>query len=1066
MGIPSSINPLFLGAAAQAEEGGYLIERSLRFNSADSAYLSRTPSVSGNRKTWTWAAWVKRSLLTGTNKLLSVAGDGSLTLEFNTANALAFTSVYAGETSSFTTQAVFRDPSAWYHIMLAVDTTQATAASRVNLYVNGLQVTSFSSKIDPSLNANLIVGEVATPLVPITYFNGTSSGSTGTTLSEVLNVFDANISNFFGFGAGGFNPDLSKIWTFTSGYPVNAGDVLTAEGVAGGGFFWGIELANGQTFNTGPLTVSSNTSISKLTTGGFGFASQYNHIKTISVNGSLIRYSPITDYYTGNLFNGYLSDVQFIDGQALTPSEITFFNPGNGQIVPKEYTESYGTSGYHLTFSNNANVSSLGEDTSGNSNNWTAVNFALAATTSLETYLAGASTGNTSTSISEVRNIFDDNPSTYFGFASGGGGDLTKEWTFTGGYPISSGDIVTVTGVSGQNGYIWRVTLGNNQTIESSTTGTTSVSVTASSNTTISKVFTNAGGTGTQYGRVQSISVNGVLLLLNTTTDSFVDSPTSYGTDTGAGGEVRGNYCVLNPVKGSVVGAGGNTYVNFTLSNGNLDFSGAAGDNAANDGTIAVASGKWYWEVVHTGLDNQNESAGTYIRTNATSPGEGRTNGVAYQKSGNKLINNTSSSYGSSWTTSDVIGVALNLDTNEVTYYKNGVSQGAISFTPVNSTCAHLLKTNGTGAVTGSYNFGQRPFAYTAPSGFKALNTANLPAPVVTKPSTVFDTVLYTGTGSTRTISGLGFSPDFVWLKVRNTTGGHPVFDTIRGATNYLQTHSTGAEGTDTDALTAFTSDGFTLGSGGTIVNANISGNTYVAWTWDAGSSTVTNTQGSITSSVRANATAGFSIVAFTGNGVGGATIGHGLGVAPSMIIQKMRSGSNDWDTYHVALGNTKGLSLNSTSAETTSSSGYWNNTSPTSTVYTVGTGPNQNGSTYVAYCFAPVEGYSAFGSYTGNGSADGPFVYLGFRPAFVLVKMSSSTGNWTILDSKRLGYNVDNNPLFPNTSGAEGTTDLIDITSNGFKVRTTDATFNTNAGTYVYAAFAESPFATNNRAR
>jgi hypothetical protein len=199
-------------------------------------------------------------------------------------------------------------------------------------------------------------------------------------------------------------------------------------------------------------------------------------------------------------------------------------------------------------------------------------------------------------------------------------------------------------------------------------------------------------------------------------------------------------------------------------------------------------------------------------------------------------------------------------------------------------------------------------------------------------------------------------------------------------------------------------------------------------------------------------------VVTYAAQASGTATIGHGLGVAPSMIILKSRVTTYDWAVYHASLGNTAALVLNLTNASNTNSA-WWNNTNPSSTVFT--TGPNYAGAgNTVAYCFAPVAGYSSFGSYTGNGSADGPFVYLGFRPAVVLVKMSSSTGNWTILDDKREGYNVDNDPLYPNLSNAEGTTDLIDITSNGFKVRTTDATFNTNAGTYIYAAWASSPFA------
>jgi hypothetical protein len=317
------------------------------------------------------------------------------------------------------------------------------------------------------------------------------------------------------------------------------------------------------------------------------------------------------------------------------------------------------------------------------------------------------------------------------------------------------------------------------------------------------------------------------------------------------------------------------------------------------------------------------------------------------------------------------------------------------------------------------------------------------------------DIVLYTGNSAARSITGLAFNPDLVWLKSRSATTGHELTDSVRGVTTSLVSNTTAAETTDTNGLTAFNSNGFSLG---TDTNYNNNAATYVAWAWDAGTSTVTNTAGSITSQVRANVSAGFSIVTYTGTGAN-ATVGHGLGVAPSFIIGKSRGAIQVWPVGHTSISWINFLLLNATDASTPGTN-VWNSTNPNSTVFSIGAGAglNASGSTDVVYCFAPVAGYSSFGSYTGNGSADGPFVHLGFRPACVIVKMSSSTGNWTILDDKRAGYNVDNNPLYPNLSNAEGTTDLIDITSNGFKVRTTDATFNTSTGTYVYAAWASSP--------
>jgi hypothetical protein len=284
--------------------------------------------------------------------------------------------------------------------------------------------------------------------------------------------------------------------------------------------------------------------------------------------------------------------------------------------------------------------------------------------------------------------------------------------------------------------------------------------------------------------------------------------------------------------------------------------------------------------------------------------------------------------------------------------------------------------------------------------------------------------------------------------------------DSVRGTGVTLFSNSTSADYAVTDAVTSFNSNGFSYGVDPT---CNTNGSTNVFWQWRASNATaVTNTAGSITSTVSANTTAGFSVVTYTGNATSGATVGHGLGIAPSMVIVKSRSAANNWCVYHISMGNQYATLLNST-ASSYSNSNYWNNTSPTSTVFSLGNGndTNQSSATFVAYCFAAVAGYSAFGSYTGNGSSDGPFVFTGFRPRYVLVKRSDSTANWTIRDAARNPYNSANLGLFPNLSAAEDSTSGrdIDILSNGFKIRGTDSDLNTSSGTYIYACFAESPF-------
>jgi hypothetical protein len=531
--------------------------------------------------------------------------------------------------------------------------------------------------------------------------------------------------------------------------------------------------------------------------------------------------------------------------------------------------------------------------------------------------------------------------------------------------------------------------------------------------------------------------------------DSLVDFPVNGGTDTGVGGTVRGNYCTFNPLNSTA-----------TLTNGNLDAS-ASATYSDGSGSIGFATGKWYAEFTCNTLTTQ---AIIGVTKNSLSGLDGSSDGfrLAYLATGTIAREGTGTpvtgvaSYGAG----DVIGVAIDCDGGNIYFYKNNTLINTTTNATISSNEWRFFTRLSSASV--SANFGQRQFAYTSPAGFKALNTANLPAPLVTKSSTVFDTKLYTGNGSSQSIS-TDFSPDFVWIKDRSAVDSHRLHDIIRNSTA-LYSNTTDAETTQFAQITAWNSTGFTVGPGSNsaVNGGNTSGRSYVAWTWDAGSSTVTNTQGSITSSVRANATAGFSIVTWTGDGSGSETIGHGLGVAPAFIIVKDRSLSRQWNVYHASIGATNGLVLNLTSAVGGSSdAGFWNNTSPTSTVFTVGTYENE-ASNYVAYCFAPVVGSSSFGSYVGNGSADGPFVYTGFRPRFILVKNTSVSGAWEIYDSARNSYNVMSLTLLPNASDAEinaGSGVRIDFLSNGFKWRDVGGSINGSGNTMIYAAFAESPF-------
>ena len=805
MSIPGTLIPLFNSGGGAS----YSISRSLRFNSADSAYLSRTPASAGNRKTWTWAGWVKRSGLGGDQEIIVAESGSDVTELYFTSDTIWFYQYNGSYQGQLITTQVFRDPSSWYHLVAVYDADNATASDRMRLYINGNRITQFSTSQNLS--------------------PGTQS------------ALNSTYSHYIG-----------------------------ARGAIGS------------------------------------------------------RY-----------LSGYLADIYFIDGQALTPSSFTETDATTGQLIPKAYTGSYGSQGWHLEFADNSSntATTLGKDTSGNSpaNNWTPNNLSVT---------AGA---------------------------------------------------------------------GN---------------------------------------------------------DSLVDFPSSSGTDTGVGGQVRGNYCTLNPLdKGS----------NVTLTNGNLDVSTNSTWNSVR-ATFGITSGKWYWEYTMSAAGYTMVGIGTAAASLAIYIGDSASGYAFYSLNGNKWNSGTAASYGNSFTTNDVVGVAFDADSGKIWFSKNGTWQAsgdpaagtnaAYTSIPSSTYFPTISQDNSLPASTGgTLNAGSRPFAYTAPSGFKALNTANLPAPLVTKPNTVFDTVLYTGTGSTQTISSLQFNPDFLWIKNRDSAGyNHHLTDIVRGVTQRLRSNTTGAELTTTDQVTAYTSTGFTLGAdsaGPGNLECNQSSKTYVAWAWDAGSSTVTNTQGSITStvSVRANATAGFSIVKYAGAS-GGGSWGHGLGVEPKFIIFKRYTSTQNWFVFHKTTGSWRYFEgLNNTNAD----SDYSSSMSASSTIVTL---PNMTefntgvGSSYLAYCFAPVVGYSSFGSYTGTGGGN-PFVYLGFRPRWLLVKRSSTSGdNWWVIDSARNTYNVANSLLYPSDSAAETTATTVDFVSNGFVIRSGNSGYaDTSGSTYIYAAFAESPF-------
>lgn len=792
-----------------------IVGNSVRLRSSASAYFGRTPGSASNRRTMTLSMWQKRGEFSSSSEpAIMWAGTNSSNYTlFRWGNGvgnsdskffLNFNMFTGGSTNlNLVTTPLYRDPSAWYHIVLSIDTTQATAANRVRLYINGVEVTSFSSASYPAQNLDLL-------------FNSTNS-------HEI---------------------------------------------------------------------------------GRFNF---------------------------GSYLDGYMGEVNFIDGQQLTPSSFGAFD-STGVWQPLLYTGTYGTNGFYLTFSDNsaATAAALGKDTSGNGNNWTPNNVSLTA--------------------------------------------------------------------------------------------------------------------GTTY-------------------DWMLDSPTNWTNGTGNG---VANYAVVNPLsKGtsqtSVID--GNLYA--------IPISGASNWGTVFSSIAIPTSGKWYMEAtaqVYAGAGN-NSSFGVvdstaFIPTNTAilyqfTTGEGF-DGILAHLFNDYVAPISDGVQGTNVTgltgTSINLMLALDVDNGKVyagyngTWLNSGNPAGgtgevATRVFSANDVVAGNTSWNGTNDQSQYFNFGQRPFSYTPPTGFKALNTLNLPDPTIMNGAQYMAATTYTGNGGTQTVANSGgFAPDFVWIKNRGTATDHGLFDTVRGATKRLASNLANAETTEVNSLTAFTSTGFTVGATQDF-NQNAIG--LVGWQWKEG------------------VPQGFDIVAYTGDGTSPRNISHNLGVAPAMVIVKSRGAVASWMVKHKNLSANNNLFLESTSAQSTPSNGYIQDLSSSSTFGVVNGGGgvanvNTNGTTYVAYCFAQVAGYSAFGSYTGNGSTDGPFVYLGFRPRFVMIKRTDTAEAWTIVDTSRTTSNTNSvQYLIPNSSGAEftDTNSDYDILSNGLKFRDSGSLSNGSGGTYIYAAFAENPF-------
>jgi len=576
--------------------------------------------------------------------------------------------------------------------------------------------------------------------------------------------------------------------------------------------------------------------------------------------------------------------------------------------------------------------------------------------------------------------------------------------------------------------------------------------------------FSNSGSLGTDASsNTNNWTVNNLAA-----TDQMLDSPTN-------------NFCTLNPWRNA-----GST---MTIAEGNLHFNAPYGNpQGAHGSTMTMTTGKWYWEVYINSISGANSGGWIGIRKNATDndfPYDSSDGYLYRPDNGYKCVATTQSSYGASLSNDNILAFTYDADIGTLTAYVNNSTQGSLATGLSGSFEMAVCDGNSDAQNNVIFNFGQDSsfagnktaqgnqdsnsigdFYYTPPTDFLALCTSNLPDPAVI-PSEHFNTVLYTGNEATNAITGTGFQPDFVWIKDRGTLNttynyGHALYDSMRGALKHLRSNTTAAEGNQSDSLTSFDTDGFTVGSH---VGQNELNEGFVSWNWKAGGADVLNENGTIDSQVSANVDAGFSIVSYTGNGVNGATFGHGLSSKPDLVIIKNRDdGTRNWMVQVGSEGYGGALFLQGTNSFTASTL-YWNSTSPTTSLVTVGThtATNASAQNLIAYCFHSVEGYSKVGSYTGNSSADGTFVHCGFRPAYVMVKdTENSSWPWWIHDTARNPINPSTKQLRPNSSAAEyddATYTALDIVSNGFKWRTSEAQVNANGETFIYIAFAENPF-------
>ena len=1016
----------------QKDSGGdYAINNSLRFNDDDTAKLVRTPSTSGSQDKMTFSFWCKRGNLGSIQNILNdyAGGYEYASMNFNASDKLTIVNRNSSNSTflNLETSQVFRDTSAWYHIVIKIDTTITSPSGtnqRVNIYVNGEQVTDFSTAVYPSS-----VGLDTT-------FNK----------NKQTTLFAHNQSGY------GFDGYLAEV-NFVDGQALD--HTYFGETDETYGHWKPIEYAGTYGTNGFYLPFTKDGDV-----GNDASVSIHDIWGDSSSVATYMFDSDVTDEGGNN--NGTANNISYEDGVAGTKCAI--FN-GSSSYVDCNSNLLTNNSAFSYACWIKLDTTQAGKSIIGCHNDATggsSIGIDDSTSNKIKFHLNSYSSQRVNSSFALSNNTWYHIAGTYDGSGSlklyvNGALDVSASVTASVTYPSLNHNIGRWIGGPSQyfDGRIDQVRIFDREI-------------------TAVEAKELAGGYGVDASGVGN---NWAFHNLDVT-DVSKDSPTN-------------NFATLNPLSlkyhGSYAPTAG------THSEGNLKWTPPSSGYGQATANMSASSGKWYWEVY---IDGGSGGGVGFIDTespNYAISGER----VYYAGTSNCYFDgSTATSIGTP--TTGVIGFAIDMDNNKWFISLDGVWK---TYTPPSGTGGTIptswkgflpffSKPGGYDTRKGVINFGQDSsfagnktsqgnsddnsigdFYYTPPTGFLALCTQNLPEPDVV-PSEHFNTVLWTGNDTQRSITGVGFQPDLVWTKYRSNTGSHQLHDVLRGAAARIYSNLTNAEDTS-NGLISFDSDGFTIGDNATSHNMNNDGNTTVAWNWKAGGDDVLNEVGTIDSQVSANVDAGFSIVSYTGTGTAGATIGHGLSSAPEMIVLKNRDDSVNWFVWTSKLGGgNKLLELTTTSATKTTST-PWNSTVPTSSVFTVGTnnGSNGNGDDIISYCFHSVDGYSKVGSYTGNGSTDGTFVHTGFKPAYVMVKATTSgtTGRWVIVDSTRDDIEPNTKHLWANMS--EGESDYehatagynIDFTSNGFKQRNNNGSSVTHTNksniNYIYIAFAENPF-------